>query len=363
MPEINQYFSDLVRQDSLTNGGNHVSFFDWLVELGKLEKFKPFTLISTEIRGLRTLNQKSGREAGDTALRWAANLLNQRTGVQSFRMGNEFITILSEGSIQSHAEKAKEIFNSLNSQAATVELQTPAANIAGISFTDPNQATPENILSAYYGALYFLKQKPGTSFKIFDSRQMSAPSGFVAFVVEHTVSRFTSIGSMLDQSNQLAFQDPISELPNARAGYLALEETVRAAQQERSHFSILIIDGDTLKKYNQFSYSGGDEMIQRLGNVLRNEIRPSDYICRWKSGDQFLIILYGSLPQAAAQAGERMRVAVENKSKEWMIHSTISVGVAGCPQHGKNADRLIEVAETALKRAKEMGKNRVAIFS
>jgi len=46
-----------------------------------------------------------------------------------------------------------------------------------------------------------------------------------------------------------------------------------------------------------------------------------------------------------------------------MIHSTISIGVAGCPQHSKHVDRLIEVAENALKRAKEMGKNRVAIFS
>jgi diguanylate cyclase (GGDEF)-like protein len=363
MPEINPYFSDLVRQDSLTNSGNHVSFFDWLVESGKQEKFTPFTLLSTEIRGLRTLNQKSGREAGDTALRWAANLINKHTGQPSYRMGNEFITILPGGSSQAHAAKAKEIYNTLNNQAASVELQTPAANLAGIFFPEPGQVTPENILSAYYGALYFLKQKPGTSFKMFDSSQMSAPSGFISFIVTHTVSRFSSIGTMMDQAKLLAFSDPISELPNARAGYLMLEETINAAQQDRSHFSILIVDGDTLKKYNQFSYSGGDEMIHRLGTVLRNEIRPSDYICRWKYGDQFLIILHGSLPQAAAQAGERMRVAVENKSKDWMIHSTISIGVAGCPQHSKNVDRLIEVAENALKRAKEMGKNRVAIFS
>lgn len=363
MLENNPYYSDLVRQDALTNSGNHVSFFDWLVETGKQEKKPLFTLLSTEIRGLRALNKKSGRQAGDTALRWAATLLNQHTGQTSFRMGNEFITILSEGSIQAHTKKAQEIYNSLNTQAASVELQTPVANVAGIAFSNAVQTTPENILSAYYGALYFLKQNPGTSFKFFDSSQMSAPSGFISFIVNHTVSRFTSIGTMMDQSNQLAFSDPISELPNARAGLIALQETVKAAQQDRSHFAILIVDGDTLKKYNQFSYAGGDEMIHRLGSVLRNEIRPSDYICRWNTGDQFLIILHGSLPQAAAQAGERMRVAVENKSKEWMIHSTISVGVAGCPQHGKNVERLIEVAETALKRAKEMGKNRVAIFS
>jgi len=363
MPEINPYFSDLVRQDALTNSGNHVSFFDWLVEIGNAQPFKPFTLLSTEIRGLSTLNQKSGRSSGDTALRWAANQLNKLTRQQTSRMGNEFLTVLTEGSPQEQANMAKEVYTHLNSQATVVGLQAPAAYVAGISFSDAAQANPENILSAYYGALYFLKQKPEVSFKIFDSRQMSAPSGFISFIVNHTVSRLTSIGSMLDQSNQLAFSDPISELPNTRAGLLALEETIRAAQQERSNFSILLVDGDTLKNYNQFSYSGGDELIQRLGNVLRNEIRPSDYICRWKTGDQFLIILHGSLPQAAAQAGERMRLAVEQKSKEWMIHSTISVGVAGCPQHGKSAIRLIEATESALKRAKDMGKNRVAIYS
>jgi diguanylate cyclase (GGDEF)-like protein len=363
MPEINPYFSDLVRQDALTNSGNHVSFFDWLVQIGSAEPFQPFTLLSTEIRGLSELNRKSGRETGDTALRWAANQLNKRSGQQSSRMGNEFLTALTEGTPQDQANKAKQVYTHLNSQATVVGLKAPAAYVAGISFTDATQASPENILSAYYGALYFLKQKPDISFKIFDSSQMSAPSGFISFIVNHTVSRLTSVGRMLDRSNQLAFSDPISELPNTRAGLIALEETVRAAQQERSNFSILLVDGDTLKNYNQFSYSGGDELIHRLGNVLRNEIRPSDYICRWKTGDQFLIILHGSLPQAAAQAGERMRVAVEQKSKDWMIHSTISVGVAGCPQHGKSVIRLIEVAESALKRAKQMGKNRVAIFS
>ena len=363
MSEINPYFSDLVRQDSLTTGGNHVSFYDWLIDQGNREPFTPFTLLSTAIRGLRTLNQKSGRKGGDTALRWAYHILQHQTGMPSHRMGNEFITILTKGSAQSQAGIAKKVYDTLNNNAAAVELQQPPANVVGISFSEAAQATPENILSAYYGALYFIKQKPGTSFKVFDSRQMSAPSGFIAFVVNHTVSRFTSIGTMLDQSNQLAFSDPISDLPSARHGQVELEKTIEEAQQERSHFSILIIDGDTLKKYNQFSYAGGDEMIHRLGNVLRNEIRPSDYICRWKHGDQFLIILHGSLPQAAAQAGERMRLAVEEKSKDWMIRSTISMGVAGCPQHSKNPERLIEVAETALKRAKEMGKNRVAIFS
>jgi diguanylate cyclase (GGDEF)-like protein len=363
MPEINPYFSDLVRTDSLTNVGNHVSFFDWLFQADKQENFTPFSLLSIEIRGLKQLNNTSGLKAGDTVLRWAANLIREMTNMPTFRMGSEFITILSEGDLNTQAAQAKKVNDALNENCNTVGLTAPVATVAVIAFLDRKQSSPESILSAYYGGLFFLKQKPEIPFKAFDSSSMSQVTGFLAYVVHHTISRFTSIGKMLDQSNKLAFTDTISQLPNARAGLIKLEETVQKAQQERSHFSILIIDGDTLSNYNKFSYAGGDELIQRLGNSLRSEMRPTDYIARWKSGDQFLIILEGSLPQAGAKVGERMRVAVEEASKEWMIRSTISVGVAGCPQHGKAAQRIIEVAETALRRAKELGKNRVAIFS
>ena len=328
MPEINPYFSDLVRTDSLTNVGNHVRFFDWLISAHNKEDFKPFTLLSVEMRGLKALNKKSGREVGDAALRWAANLITEASGLPCFRMGNEFITFLTEESIQKQAALAKSICDQMNQHAGSVELTTPAANFVGITFFEAAQSKPENILAAYYGALYFMRQKPDLSFKLFDSRQMNDPEGFLGYVVYHTISRFTSIGVMLDQSNQFAFSDPISGLPNARAAKIELENAIEAAKQARTSLSILILDGDTLKKYNQFSFAGGDEHIHRLAEVLQHEIRPTDYLARWRTGDQFLIILPESLPQQAAHVGERIRVAVETKSKEWMIHSTISVGVA-----------------------------------
>ncbi len=363
MTETNPYFSDLVRTDSLTNAGNHVRFFDWLISAYKQEDFQPFTLLSVELRGLPALNEASGREAGDAALRWAATQITEVAGVPTYRMGNEFIAILTGKDPAQHAARAKGLHTQLNQQASSVSLEPPVANVIGIVFYEAENSKPENILSAYYGALFFLDQKPEVSFKMFDSRQMNTTSGFLQYVVQHTVSRFTSIGTMLDQSNQFAFTDPITGLPNARAAEIALEEAVAQAQRERSHFSILIVDGDSLRQYNRFSFSGGDELIQRLGETLRGEIRPTDYLARWRSGDQFFIILPESLPQAAAAVGERMRVAVDTKSKQWIIHSTISVGVASCPQHGKSAQKLLDVAQKALARAKEMGKNRVAIFS
>ena len=104
-------------------------------------------------------------------------------------------------------------------------------------------------------------------------------------------------------------------------------------------------------------------MIRRMGETLKTEIRPTDYIARWRKGDQFLVILPNSNAQSGALVGERMRVSVESLSKEWMIRSSISLGVVGCPQHGKTIPKLLESATEALNRAKEMGKNRVAVFA
>jgi diguanylate cyclase (GGDEF)-like protein len=362
MPEINPYFSQLVRTDALTNSGNHVSFFDWLISIQSKEQFTPFTLVSTNLRGLQTLNAKSGRQAGDTALRWAANVIRDHSKEHPFRMGSEYICVLSEGTPQTQSAAVKSIYETLNAQASTASLQQPAADVIGITFSDRNQCSPENLLSAYYGALFFLQQKPELSFQVFDSRNMNPVTGFMGYVISHTVSRFTSIGNMLDQSNELAFTDPISTLPNARAAMIKLQETIEQAFNEKTSFSLLLVDGDNLRAYNQISYIGGDDMIRRLGETLKKEIRPTDYIARWRKGDQFLIILPNSNAQSGAAVGERMRVSIDQVSKEWMIRSSISVGVVGCPQHGKTSPKLIEVATEAINRAKEMGKNRVAVF-
>lgn len=363
MPEINQHFSQLIRTDALTNSGNHVSFFDWLMNLQSKQPFSPFTLLSINLRGLKALNEKSGRQAGDTALRWAANVIHDHSKSMPFRMGSEFIAGIHHGNPQIQAAAVKNIYDTLNAQAPTVALQKPAADVIGIAFFDQSQSSPENVLSAYYGALFFLQQQPEQTFKMFDARQMSAVTGFTKYMVSHTVSRFTSIGSMLDQSNQLAFIDPISTLPNARAAVIKLQDTIEQAQQDKATFSVLLVDGDNLRAYNNLSYIGGDEMIRRLGETLQSDIRPTDYIARWRKGDQFLVILPNSNAQSGAAVAERMRVTIERESKEWMIRSSISVGVVGCPQHGKTIPKLIENVSEALNRAKESGKNRVAIFS
>ena len=199
-------------------------------------------------------------------------------------------------------------------------------------------------------------------FKVFDAGQMNPLTGFMSYMVYHTISRITSIGKTLDMAHQLAETDLISGLPNMNVAIEEIKTAIKEGNTAKQPFSILLVDGDTLRQYNKLSYSGGDEMIKNLGETLRKEMRPSDFIARWRKGDQFLVILANTTSQAGAAVAERMRSAVEKKSKKWIIHTTISVGVASFPQHGNIPQKLVDTAEEAVKRAKEQGKNRVAVF-
>ncbi len=362
MAPPNDNYNKIVRMDALTGTGNHVGFYEWLLTPNQEEQFAPFSLMSTEVRELQKLNQQGGRDAGDTALRWAGNTIRENTKQKTYRMGNEFLTILTRGSPQDQAKLGKQVFDRLNNSAASTGLTPPAANLAVITFTASQQCTPENILSAYYGALFSIKGAKDMPFKVFDAGQMNPLTGFMAYMVYHTISRITSIGKTLDMAHQLAETDLISGLPNMAVAIEEIKSAIKDGNAAKQPFSILLADGDTLRQYNKLSYSGGDDMIKNLGETLKKEMRPSDFIGRWHKGDQFLVILANTTPQAGAAVAERMRSAVEKKSKDWIIHSTISVGVASFPLHGNTPQKLVETAEVAVKRAKEEGKNRVAVF-
>jgi len=126
-------------------------------------------------------------------------------------------------------------------------------------------------------------------------------------------------------------------------------------------FVILLIDGDNLSRYNKAGYLAGDEMIERLGKALEGELRPADFIARWRTGDEFLVLLRDASLESALPIAERLREVVCDVSQEWVFPITISLGVAGYPEQGRTPDELLQQAERALDRAKNSGKNQVYI--
>lgn len=164
---------------------------------------------------------------------------------------------------------------------------------------------------------------------------------------------------LLERAQDLALSDDVSGLPNHRAAQTVLGEKFSTSIKKRAPFSILFIDGDNLRQYNDISYQKGNSMIRKLGKILASQLRRGDFLARWFSGDEFLIVLPGTDRREALQVGERLRLLVEETTKDWLFPITISVGIASFPEDGSDLEALLRKAEEANACAKKRGKNRV----
>jgi len=170
-----------------------------------------------------------------------------------------------------------------------------------------------------------------------------------------------SLGFMLDKSYQQAYTDSITGLPNMRAAMDECESMVQQHLSTQGAFTVLLIDGDDLSKYNKIGYLAGDEMINQLGAILKIELRPGDFLARWRTGDEFLILLGGTSTNLAVSIANRLCKSVSDASQSWTYPITISIGVAGFPEHGKSMTDILHQAELALTQAKNLGKNQVFV--
>ena len=164
-------------------------------------------------------------------------------------------------------------------------------------------------------------------------------------------------------AERLAQHDDISGLPNHRSARAMLERTIRRHQRDERPFAVFFIDGDNLKRYNDDGYEAGNRMIMRLARSIMDGLRPTDYVARWLSGDEFLAILLEADEANAGLVAERLRETVQQAFKGAHIPVTISIGVSVYPLDGRTPGTLIERAVAQTAAAKKAGKNRVALAS
>ncbi|NLM38016.1 MAG: GGDEF domain-containing protein [Firmicutes bacterium] len=192
-----------------------------------------------------------------------------------------------------------------------------------------------------------------------DPESTEEGAGTVEELLSTLVPHIAESYLLLVQAQNLALSDDISGLPNHRAARTVLGEKLNKSLKEHAPFSILFVDGDNLRQYNDISYQKGNHMIRRLGEILASQLRRGDFLARWFSGDEFLIVLPGADRQEALRVGERLRLLVEETTRDWLFPITISVGVASFPEDGKNLEDLLRKAEEANALAKKSGKNQV----
>ena len=161
--------------------------------------------------------------------------------------------------------------------------------------------------------------------------------------------------------------DSVTGIPNRRAFNLQLQTEWDRGIRSRSQLSILMIDVDHFKAYNDhYGHTQGDDCLAAVGRVLERCMkRPGDFIARY-GGEEFVLLLPDTDQRGARHVAQRCcdeiaGAQIPHVVSEVTPHITVSVGTATClPEQGRSIQYFIDKADTYLYEAKRHGRNRVS---
>lgn len=158
---------------------------------------------------------------------------------------------------------------------------------------------------------------------------------------------------LFEQTKALSLTDPLTSLPNRRSFDMFIEAEIRRAGRYHRSFSLLMVDFDNFKKYNDaFGHPAGDKILKKCSQLMKETIRDVDFLGRY-GGDEFISVLPETDSTFALEVAERMRKTIAAQSIEPRI--TLSIGIAAFPQDSNSKNTLIEIADDACYEAKQLG--------
>jgi len=187
---------------------------------------------------------------------------------------------------------------------------------------------------------------------------------FAVAVAEH-VSLALSNMKLRETLHNLSIRDPLTGLFNRRYMEESLERELLKANRYSRPLGVIMIDIDHFKRFNDtYGHEAGDQILRELGVFLQNHIRLTDIPCRF-GGEEFTLILPEADITFTQQRAEQIRIGAAairiNIQGQTLAEITISQGVAVFPGNGLTGEELLRAADDALYRAKQQGRNNVAL--
>ncbi|MCF7988151.1 MAG: HDOD domain-containing protein [Methylovulum sp.] len=170
-----------------------------------------------------------------------------------------------------------------------------------------------------------------------------------------------------DQQKKCAQLDPLTQLYNKRMVDEFLSKAFNQPKNSLAQTAVGFIDIDKFKLFNDLcGHQAGDDVLKIVADILRGMTRPGDFIGRY-GGEEFLFVLKNTDKAGAYSFAERIRVAIEQRGKlmsqRFHDHAlTVSIGVALYHPHYSTYMELINVADQAMYRAKNSGRNKVVML-
>lgn len=186
-----------------------------------------------------------------------------------------------------------------------------------------------------------------------DIHMLSGLSAQIAIALENS--------RLYEEAKRLSLTDPLTFLPNRRNLDIFLDAEIRRALRYRRKFSVLMIDFDNFKNYNDsFGHLAGDKILKKFGQIMKETIRDVDFLGRY-GGDEFIAVLPETDRTFALEVAERMRKKIHAEETEPKI--TLSIGIASFPTDSKDKVQLLHIADQACYEAKQLGGNCVNFAS
>jgi diguanylate cyclase (GGDEF)-like protein len=155
---------------------------------------------------------------------------------------------------------------------------------------------------------------------------------------------------LLLELERLSGADPLTGVANRRTWQARLDREFARARREHQPLSILLIDLDHFKQYNDLhGHTAGDHHLRTVTQLWQHRLRPTDLLCRW-GGEEFVVLLPECALHGAHQVAEDLRTAMPPDT-------TCSIGVAEWDHH-ESSEALVTRADSHLYDAKAAGRNR-----
>lgn len=192
------------------------------------------------------------------------------------------------------------------------------------------------------------------------SQRYDRQSRYIARLVRISDRYQNNLRELSESLREASLHDPLTGLGNRRFLLERLKTENERARRRKSPYSVVILDADHFKLINdRFGHEAGDSVLCEIAEAIASSLREYDHCGRW-GGEEFLILLPETGGEEAHQVAERVRRAIEAIIPVKAQGSSISASLGIATWHpDESHSETINRADTALLRAKALGRNRV----
>lgn len=178
-------------------------------------------------------------------------------------------------------------------------------------------------------------------------------------------TQLIEIGLLQSQLREQAIRDALTNLFNRRYLEETLERELARAAREGYPLCTVMMDIDHFKNVNDtYGHEAGDLVLKTLADMVTSQSRQGDFVCRY-GGEEFVLVMPNINIEVAKERVNSLHRSISSlyiPFGRFNINITVSMGLSSYPLHGETKGDLLRAADRALYAAKNMGRNRVAVY-